>query len=716
MKNVKLLLLLIAIFAFLLSGCDNKDVMVSFFDTDNNLLDKINVKDISDENVPKVSIPEGYVFEGWSEDYTKAEASISVYPVIRQKEFTVIFYDNNKSEISRESVKYGENVIAPSFLDINGYVQTGWSEDLKSITKDLSVYPILEEVKFLYKFYDTNGLVFLEIESTNLEEKDYPNITDYPNIFDKEIFEFIKWEVSLESQNVFSVKPMCKKIVFQVSIYKDDVQILTLKVNENSSLDINDLDIFEGFEVDKIFLNGSLFDINTSISEDMSLTVTYKVKTYNYVFMNYLGEEIISGTVNHGCDILLPDIDVTRNKDKDYEYVFLNWDTILTNVTSDLVIKPVYEKIQRTSYNVTYIIKDTVYSVLTVNKGDIIEFICPTIEDELYSYIVDDWSLDGVNIYDYDKPVEDDLVLYALYTQVKLKTRLRVNFFNETGKTKLKNVTVDRGNTLEYYALTKEPGFRYTYEFDGWYTNAQKTEKFDFSTKIYDDMDLYANFKAIENDRSTIDLTGKTICFLGDSISTFYKEKSEVNSYYTGTNQYYFPTYCPSISEVSLTWWYQLAKHYNMKIGINNSLSGSSMNSSDINTRINTLDENGKPDVIVIFLGTNDNVNGYVTTFAPAYERALEYIKKSYPDTYVFLATLGYSAYTGYNYTEANRLAFNDSIRSLARKYDAGLIEIDKVQTIDTYVLCLNDNLHPKQYGMNQIFNAGKEAFEKYFK
>ena len=53
-------------------------------------------------------------------------------------------------------------------------------------------------------------------------------------------------------------------------------------------------------------------------------------------------------------------------------------------------------------------------------------------------------------------------------------------------------------------------------------------------------------------------LKGLKISFLGDSITTFYKEGSPVNSYYHEDGQYYYPKYCASVDSYEKTWWGQL--------------------------------------------------------------------------------------------------------------------------------------------------------------
>ena len=150
--------------------------------------------------------------------------------------------------------------------------------------------------------------------------------------------------------------------------------------------------------------------------------------------------------------------------------------------------------------------------------------------------------------------------------------------------------------------VTKEEVDGVKYVFKGWDKNI---------TKVVEDVTYVAVFEEY-----VATLVGKKLSILGDSIYTFYAAGSEVNSYYSGTNTFYYPIYSSTIKTVDLTWWYKLVKNTEMTFGINNSWSGScaygnndSAGMSD--ARINTINENGQTDIAIIYLGTNDAVNTF---------------------------------------------------------------------------------------------------------
>lgn len=175
----------------------------------------------------------------------------------------------------------------------------------------------------------------------------------------------------------------------------------------------------------------------------------------------------------------------------------------------------------------------------------------------------------------------------------------------------------------------------------------------------------------------------KRISILGDSISTF-GSPSATNQ--NGTYCYsYYPTATCRYSEdgvdsiafdVQNTWWMRLINQVGAKLGINESWRGTKVagtGSSAFNnqTRINHLGENGTPNLILVYGGTNDAGGGVtlgtfnggdysdyntaeeiaalpVTTFADAYKAMLIRLMFTYPvaEIVCILPTFTTSYYT----------------------------------------------------------------------
>ena len=175
---------------------------------------------------------------------------------------------------------------------------------------------------------------------------------------------------------------------------------------------------------------------------------------------------------------------------------------------------------------------------------------------------------------------------------------------------------------------------------------------------------------------------GKRISILGDSISTFGTPSSTNEdgtycySYYPAATCRYSEDGNDSIQfDVNNTYWMKLIKHLEASLGINDSWRGAlvsgSKSGNELNnqTRISHLGENGSPDVILVFGGTNDAGNSVtlgtfntenpanytdaeiaalpVSTFADGYRTMLIRLMKTYPsaEIVVLLPTFTVSYY-----------------------------------------------------------------------
>ncbi len=351
--------------------------------------------------------------------------------------------------------------------------------------------------------------------------------------------------------------------------------------------------------------------------------------------------------------------------------------------------------------------------------SDIIYPETPTREGgEGYTYQFKDWSLKQTT-------VTTNLNFTARYT--KVYDEMTVTALNIDGNV----YVIEKCDYNSYINSIDEPEFtkdsnKY-YRFYGWY-DQETDELFDFEKEITKNITIYPKYDIYEYEDVTLE--NATISFIGDSISTFYSSTSSINSLYGGTNQFYYPIYSATVKDVSQTWWYQTYSELNLKLGVNNSWSGSAAygasNSAGMSEyRLKTLDDNGTPNIVVIFLGTNDNVNGHTTTnLKTAYVEMIEYITNNCIDfsnntakvPYIYLFTNGYAGYTGYNYKEETRLEYNQMFKELAKTYsNVRIFDLAAYITKDNYQTYLGDALHYNADGMKLISTKLVEQLKKDF-
>lgn len=201
------------------------------------------------------------------------------------------------------------------------------------------------------------------------------------------------------------------------------------------------------------------------------------------------------------------------------------------------------------------------------------------------------------------------------------------------------------------------------------------------------------------------------ISFLGDSITTYagYSDNVSYNASLSGSKSYY------KLSKMSVqgTWWYQSMTALGMKLCVNNSFSAGrvSERTSDIPSGVERSRQlhnaSGKtPDVIVVYLGTNDIGNGIeLSVFETAYEEMLSNIATSYPKATVYCCTLLPEGRTEGKETELNE--YNAVIRSSSEKVGFEIIDFyAEISDWDYMQHTFEDvdlRVHPNALGMDKL-------------
>lgn len=231
---------------------------------------------------------------------------------------------------------------------------------------------------------------------------------------------------------------------------------------------------------------------------------------------------------------------------------------------------------------------------------------------------------------------------------------------------------------------------------------------------------------------------GKKISILGDSISTFGDPTSTNQngtycwSYYPTATCRYSVDGVDSISfDVNDTYWMRLMNRLGSTLGINESyrgtlVTGSGSTAFNNQTRIDHLGNNGTPDLILVFGGTNDAGNSAtigtfnggvysdydtaakiaaldVSTFANAYKAMLIRLMYTYPTSEIvcILPTFTTSYYT--------IQALDDYVEIIKEACDFfGIKWIDvRVSDINIFnkATYLVDGIHPNAQGMQLLAN-----------
>lgn len=218
--------------------------------------------------------------------------------------------------------------------------------------------------------------------------------------------------------------------------------------------------------------------------------------------------------------------------------------------------------------------------------------------------------------------------------------------------------------------------------------------------------------KPAEPQKNNPPIETKYISFLGDSITTYegYSNSANNNSTTAGNGVYY----TASKLGVNETWWYQTMKATGMKLCVNNSWDGGRVTDTKpgITSGIARASElhndvlNITPDVIVVYIGTNDLANGInVSDFEIGYEEMLNVIDSEYPGADVYCCTI---LPESRNVNKADELiSYNETIRNLADQHNAKIIDFateitDWDYTVHTFVDG-SLRVHPTAEGMSKL-------------
>lgn len=200
---------------------------------------------------------------------------------------------------------------------------------------------------------------------------------------------------------------------------------------------------------------------------------------------------------------------------------------------------------------------------------------------------------------------------------------------------------------------------------------------------------------------------GKTISVMGDSISTI---KDKIPS---GNALYYDNTTGKEMT-FERNYWGDIITRFGAAEGIDEAWSGSTIGSKAASMaskdRINKLDDNGTPDVILYYGGSNPDSS--VGTFDPdadyaktvdwaqsysdtasAYAASLQRMKETYPDAEI-IAIIPY-------YEQNNIPKQAEVIEQIAKHYDITTIDLRELRNQEG--ISPNNALHPNMDGHSQI-------------
>ena len=213
-------------------------------------------------------------------------------------------------------------------------------------------------------------------------------------------------------------------------------------------------------------------------------------------------------------------------------------------------------------------------------------------------------------------------------------------------------------------------------------------------------------------------LKGKKLSILGDSISTYqgFSNDADANITTYANNVFYKSQFPPE-----LTYWMRIMSDLGLTLCVNNSWSGGNLSgkndeTSGLNRAINLMRDDGTtPDLIIVFMGTNDmGRNIPIEIFAEDYQTTLEIIKESYKNAIVYCVNIPDRD----PYLKPRAIIFNKAIQDAVDKMGKNFFVADLFNSRlnnDFYYDNTTDGLHPDQDGMRIIAEIVIDAIKNYY-
>jgi uncharacterized repeat protein (TIGR02543 family) len=229
------------------------------------------------------------------------------------------------------------------------------------------------------------------------------------------------------------------------------------------------------------------FDFKSAVEGDLQLIAKWDAKTHTVSFITGGGGTISQQTVQDGSAAVQP---------KDPErpgYDFKGWfaNKELTQVYDfddavgeDLVL---YAKWDTAIYTVTFVMVQGNTVQKTVEHG---QNVARPEDPERSGYDFKGWFADKelTQEYDFANAVEEDLVLYAKWDAAAAHT---VSFVTGKGSP-VESRTVEHGKTVD---KPEDPSWE-GQSFNGWFTDEELTQVYDFANAVEEDLVLYAKWEA----------------------------------------------------------------------------------------------------------------------------------------------------------------------------------------------------------------------------
>ncbi|MCQ2446008.1 MAG: InlB B-repeat-containing protein, partial [Clostridia bacterium] len=433
----------------------------------------------------------------WDFEKDAVTENITLYAAWEIDTFEVIFMDG-ETVVLTTAADYGATLTAPELDAKEHYTLAGW-QDADGVYWDFENDTVTDDViLFAVWAIDTFEVTFMDGEDViKSAVVDYGTKLTAPALGEKEHYTLTGWQDADGVYWDFDADVVTTDLTlyavwaidtFDVTYFVDGAPYQSLTVDYGTLLTAPDDPEKEHYTFDGWFTaEDEKWDFDTPIESDLDLYAKFSPIEFTVTFDSNGGSEVSPVTVLEGSTIEAP-----ADPEKD-NCTFAGWykdeafaeawdfenDTVNASIT-------LYARWELNACTVTFMADGEVYETGVYHSGDKIE--APD-DPEKAHYIFDGWykesTLETKWNFETDT-VTSDLTLYAGFSPEEYTVAFTVE-----GET-IKTVTVPYG---EKVSAPENPSKEH-YTFDGWFT--AEDEKWDFTTPIESNLNLYAKFSPIE--------------------------------------------------------------------------------------------------------------------------------------------------------------------------------------------------------------------------
>lgn len=482
---------------------------------------------------PTTPIKYGYRFAGWFTDPdctnrydfdTPVTSDLDLYVkwamnpvgVGDDQTFTVTFETFGGSVVVGQAVKKGERASNSTTPTKRGYVFLGWYEDIDCTVEFDFNTPILDDTIIYAKWQVIRVTVsFVQGTMTQQRELDYGQAIAAPETPVREGYTFAGWYLDEELLLRFDFDTKITGDLVLYAKFNINTYNVTFRTNGGSEIEgqkvvygnkavrpetdpTREHYVFDGWYADPSLT--TLYNFEKPVSNTTYIYAKWKAVTYTVEFVtNVEGLSVAAQTVASGVCAVAP-----STPTRDDGFVFVGWYLdekgttkfdFSTPIEQDTVLYAKWAGVVEDAIAVTFdSMGGSPVAGQSVKYGKTVQK--PTVDPTKEHYTFTGWYTDigCTQAYDFATVVTEEtgnLTLYAGW-QIKVYTvTLNVNGGELPANAESKQSVVSGGK------VTPVMPTKMGYTFDGWYTDAECLNGYDFDTLVEKNFTLYAKWTPV---------------------------------------------------------------------------------------------------------------------------------------------------------------------------------------------------------------------------